>query len=485
MVMQRINGEIALMKICVRFIRNVAYAFIAQGISFLLSIVMSLVVPKLLGTQDFAYWQLFLFYSNYVGFLTLGLNDGIYLKVGGEKYEQLNYNELGSQIKVSMFIQLIIVLGILCFVYQRVERMRYYVLIFTGIFAFLNNLNAYLVYIFQATNNTKKHSISVIIEKMFFLICVVIVLRFQIRKFQFFIILYCISKLVTLLYVCYEGRKLLLSKPDGSVISIVKKMLSNMSVGVFLMLANISSMLILGNGRYMIDRIWGISVFGKFSFALSLCNLALAFIAQISMVLFPELRQSSYDRLKEIYIVGRHFLEIFLPIVLWAYFPLKVILNLWLPNYKDSIYILGFLLPLCTYDGKMNLLCNTYFKVLGKEKILLFVNALAMAVSFLISILGAYCFQNRNVIVFGMVFAIAMRSIISESILARYMKVGIKKDILMETILVILYVLSITFFSEIIAFLFIGLLYGIFLIINKKNIDILYNKLKVQRRNNE
>lgn len=62
---------------------NMATAFLAQGVSFLASVAMSLLVPKVLGVTAYGYWQLFVFYTSYSGFFLLGLNDGIYLIRGG------------------------------------------------------------------------------------------------------------------------------------------------------------------------------------------------------------------------------------------------------------------------------------------------------------------------------------------------------------------------------------------------------------------
>jgi hypothetical protein len=64
--------------------RNIAVAFLAQGVSFFASIAMSLLVPKVLGVETYGYWQLFGFYASYSGFFMLGLNDGIYLIEGGK-----------------------------------------------------------------------------------------------------------------------------------------------------------------------------------------------------------------------------------------------------------------------------------------------------------------------------------------------------------------------------------------------------------------
>lgn len=58
---------------------NMVTAFAAQGVSFLASVAMSLIVPKVLGVETYGYWQLFVFYASYSGFFMLGLNDGVYL----------------------------------------------------------------------------------------------------------------------------------------------------------------------------------------------------------------------------------------------------------------------------------------------------------------------------------------------------------------------------------------------------------------------
>ena len=67
-----------------KLIADLLTAFGAQGISFLSSCITALLVPKLLGIEEFGYWQLFVFYASYVSFFQLGLNDGVYLQHGGE-----------------------------------------------------------------------------------------------------------------------------------------------------------------------------------------------------------------------------------------------------------------------------------------------------------------------------------------------------------------------------------------------------------------
>ena len=61
-----------------KFFSNLVVAFFAQLISLILSCITSLILPKVFSTMSFSYWQLFIFYTTYVGFFHFGLNDGIY-----------------------------------------------------------------------------------------------------------------------------------------------------------------------------------------------------------------------------------------------------------------------------------------------------------------------------------------------------------------------------------------------------------------------
>ena len=84
--------------------------YLAQMAQMLLSIVMSVYVPMIVGLKEFSYWQLFIFYSSYVGMLHLGLNDGVYLRYGGCKLAEKEKNLISNQLWVSMVFQITILL---------------------------------------------------------------------------------------------------------------------------------------------------------------------------------------------------------------------------------------------------------------------------------------------------------------------------------------------------------------------------------------
>lgn len=453
------------------FIQNILYAFAAQAVALLLSILMSLIVPKILGIEEYAYWQLFLFYTNYVGFFHFGLNDGIYLRLGGKKYEELDYSLIGTQIKISTIFQFVLASLVIIISYFLVDDAeRIFVLICTGIYLVLHNLHCFIGFMFQAVNKTRIYSISIMIEKSLFLLIVIVLLILRVNNSKAFILFYNIGKLVTVVYCLYQAKELIIIKVC-KLEKAFKELWTNVSIGIKLTIANISSTLVIGIGRFIIDKVWGIETFGKFSFALSLTQFVLLFISQISMVLFPALRQINSDEQKKLYINIRSILGLMLPIVYIVYIPAKFLLGLWLPQYKESLEYLSLLLPLCIFDGKMNLLCTTYFKVLRKEKMLLQINSITVIFSVVLCSISGFYYHNLDFLIISLVISIVLRSTISEIRLSNLMKTPVGYEIFLEVFFAILFMIVMCNFSSVYSFIIISVVYFLVIYLNFNKIN--------------
>jgi len=477
--MKSSNGEVSGKQ---RLLNNIIYAFGAQGISLFLSIVMSLLIPKILGIDEFSYWQLFIFYAGYVGFFHFGLNDGIYLRTGGKKYDELDYSLLGMQFKISIILQTVLALIIVlvgCLLVDSSERQL--IIMCTGIYLVVSNATLYLGFIFQAVNRVKIFSLSVMIDRVMVLISVIILLVIGTRTFEPFVICYIGSKLVALVYCVIQGREIVFANRAKLNVSL-KEIWTNVSVGIKLTIANIASMLILGIGRMVTDAVWGIEAFGKFSLALSLTNFFLLFISQVSMVLFPTLRRLEEQKQQSVYETVRSAMGLLLPLVFVLYVPMRELLGLWLPQYKESLNYLALLLPLCTFDGKMQLLCNTYFKVLRKENLLLKNNCIAFVLSFVLSLVGGYILGNIYFIIISLVVAIAVRSVVSEMSLANTFGIRVIGSVVQEIVLVMVFWLTVWLLPSTIAMGVILLSYVLFLIANHKRILLTLKKIKSFRK---
>lgn len=453
-----------------KFISNLSFAFTAQFIAMLISLATNLILPKFLGVENYSYWQLFIFYSQYIPFLHLGINDGAYLRYGGIPYANMEKGKIKMQLLMGLFYQLVFCI-ILCFTSLFIveNQNRYIIIILACIYFLFYTIQNYLGYIFQAANETSWYSKSIILNRVIFLVAMLLFICGKKDECWPYIIGYIVAQTGAVLYTCIKGKAIIFA-PLISFETGFREVKESVKAGIQLMLANIASMLILGSGRQIIDIKWGLTTFGKISFSITLTNFILTFIQQVGMVLFPMLRRLKQDKQKQIFEFCRMGMFFILPIVFIGYFPIKAILIRWLPDYYDSLQFLALMLPICFFDTKMQMLYSTYLKVGRKEKLLFKINLVSMLSSFFIGMTGAYILQSLNLVVIGMVFAIALRSAIAEFYLSRQI-LNIKFHYIQEIALVIIFMLSAWSMKSIYGFSVLFISYLLLLIINRKSLQ--------------
>lgn len=432
---------------------NLISGIMAQALTFLVNVGVSFFLPRVLGIEQFAYWQLFIFYVGYVCFFHFGLPDGIYLVNGGKNIDELNKEMIAAQFRYMCLFHVIIATVIsTSAIFLCDEIMRKETVIFAAVYLIIINFNNYYGMIYQAVNEAKWYSVSLMIDKAFFLFCFIILWINKVNRFEAYVFAYCLGRILSCIYSTLKCKGLLFARKTRKQ-NVWGEIFGNIKIGSNLMLSIISSSLIIGIGRVFIDGKWGIKTFGIFSFALTLSNFILQFINQISIVLFPALRRSSKEDLEGIYIKMRRYIAGFLGVIPLAYFPISYLVTVWLPQYKDSIQFFAVLLPIAFFDGKMQLLGTTYFKVLRKEKVMLRVNIGTLLYSALFSYIGAYKAESIWVVVIGMISAIVIRDLISEYIIEKELNVNARIEKWLELLLICFYWCFTIWVSEEIAFI--------------------------------
>ncbi|MBM6948823.1 lipopolysaccharide biosynthesis protein [Mordavella massiliensis] len=463
-----------------QFFRNLVSAFLAQGVGLVLNVILSLAVPKVLGITEYGYWQLFIFYTGYVGFFHFGWADGIYLRLGGKDYKNLDYKTLGVEYRFFLVMESLIAILVVVAAYGMVDDAnRIFVFVGTAVYMVLYNATLYLNYIFQAVNEIKTYALSVIMDRIFLLAVVIVLLFAGEESYIPFIISYVVSKFISLAYLFYKGKKIVFVKLSGYRDAMLDTK-ENILVGSNLMLANIASLMILGVGRVVIDQIWGINFFGKISFSLSLTNFFLLFIQQVSMVLFPFLRKIQEDKLTMAYSGLKTVLEVLLPISLVLYVPIKCILIIWLPEYAESLEYLALLLPVCIFDGKMQMLYNTYLKVLREEKKMLQINVISLLVSVFLAGVCGFILHNFFAVIISMLAAVAFRCIVAELYLARKMHISSGHNFIAELLVVVIFVLVSWQMPDLQSFIIVVCVYICYLLTNSKKLVSCLKMLKTK-----
>lgn len=452
-------------------INNILLTFSSQFVSLILSLIMTVIIPKVLGVSEFGYWQLYLFYTGYVGLFHFGLIDGINLRNGGLSYHSLNKPVLKSQLVVLIIVQVLVSMIIITVGFMVVGNDdRINILLYTGVCLVITNIEMFFLYVLQATNRIREYAYSVVVEKIVMLLLIIVVILIQSSDFEFYIFANIISKILGFLMGAYFCRDLITGKMSN-LKKTMKELSENINSGSKLLLSNISSMLILGNGRFLIDKLWGIQVFGKISFSFTLSNMILLFINSISIVLFPILRRVPKEKLSEIYSVLRTGLMMLLTGALIIYIPVKEVVSIWLPNYAESLKYMALIFPLVIFDGKMQMLISTNFKVIRKEGMLLKVNVISVIGSIILCGCSAYVINSVNAVIISMVIIVIFRSVIAEIYLSREINISITKNLIREILLVIIFMLSSWYIDGIISMLIYAGAYLVFLYSNRKDVE--------------
>lgn len=400
------------------FAGNLAYAVVAQGVGLLSSVLTSLVLPKFLGVDDYAYWQLFLLYSSYSGFALLGLNDGIYLRLGGKRYSEIDHGELKAQECIVALSQLVVALCCLVAIGAAgFEPYRALVLVLCVLLGLLVNLTQCIRYVFQCTNLTRISSFADFVGKGFFLAFMGTMLVAGVDSSLPFILGYIACQAAAFLYVLICARKTLAARASfaGALLTCA----ADVKAGMKIMVAYYADSLIVGFTRMLTDWHLGLAAFGRLSLSFSLTNFVLNFIGQVSMVAFPVLKRLGPAGQAEKYSTIRLLLHTVLPMAYLLYVPAKVVLALWLPDYEESFIYLALTMPLCVYSCKANLLFNTYMKMGRHEGGLCALNLAAMVVNGVLACASIMGFASVELATCGIVATVALRDLVFERFMAR------------------------------------------------------------------
>ena len=419
-------------------IKATAAAFTAQGVNAAVSALTVLILAGSLGASEYGHWQLYTLAASFSGLFQLGLCDGVYLRLGGKSYDELDFSQLGRQFRrmcVSQF--LVALLGILALLLLSQAGLlgvaiesgrsllgglwseslasseaggRLWAVCGAFFYMPLFNAAAYLGYILQASGRTAAYSLSSIIDRAVFALFVLVATLSGAGDFRLFILFAIVSKLVSLIY-CISANREVVFAPG---VDAPGQSLADILAGGRLMLANLSGLLIAGGARLAVISRWGSSEFGRISFVITLSGIFVQFAAQLAMVIFPSLRREEGAALSQIIARMRSAAGLVLPAIYLLYIPVKFSVSLLLPQYAGKLTYLACLLPLCLFEARCQLIGQTCLKVRRHESRLLAVNLVSAGVSLVLCFGAAYVFEDIGLVLGGAVCGAALRCLFTE-----------------------------------------------------------------------
>lgn len=460
-------------------IQNVSYAILSNGVVLASSMLISLLIPAFCSVDFYGYLQLYLFYSSYLGLFNIGWLEGIYLRIGGIAYKDIDFPLYRAQYRI--FRRYIISASLLgCifsifFVSDEIRRM-----IFTGVFicGIPYALTNYWNNILLLTGRMKEYARSCFCDKGTFLLIVAGMIIFKCQDLRVIILADITGKAMAFVSGKIACKELYAKLPMVGSRILFKEIVTNISCGIKLLIANLSSMFILGSIRMGIEQAWNIETYSQMSLTLSVSNLLLGFISAVSQVMYTTARKMAGDKLTDIYQKLRKLMVLLLLAFMIAYYPIQLMLVSILPKYEYGLRYMAILLPMCVIECKWSFLTLTYLKVIREEKSILKVNVFSVMLSIILTCITVFALKNLMLTVCLVIFILFIRGTLGEKILADRMQCNINRDIVKEAAVILCFVIiSWNINSWLCMMLYMGV-YMLYLLSEWKNVRELYFSLR-------
>lgn len=444
----------------------------SQVISLITNIIKTLIIPIIIiDMKMYAYWQVYLFYLSYILLISLGFNDGIYLKYTGKKSKEIDEcKELFASSKFHLLISTFIMIIFIAFIYffTNSEKTYIYILICLNIIPmeFIDiNLRLY-----QAKFEMKSFAIYNVIDKVLFIILIVLLLLIVKLNCYYLIFIDLTIKIIISIMLFYKNKKSWLMKsPPLKVVLLEWK--SSLIVGSFILISSYLSILITGIGRALIEFLGNIKEYATYSLAMSITNIVSIIINSIGIIIFPVFRNVGKEK-SLIYADNiNKLLLILTPFILLLYYPFAFFINNFLPKYNDSVYYLIFAISMTLIKSFSSLTYIPLIKSFKKEK-RLFINNICGLIVFLVIFVPSYVItRETNTIIIGTLITIYIELLLNSITLSFNIK-----DIILLGIIIAIFVitsmLKLTLITIVLLFVC-----GIYIYINyKKYYSLIVNK---------
>ena len=153
-----------------------------------------------------------------------------------------------------------------------------------------------------------------------------------------------------------------------------------------------------------------------------------------------------------------------------SYFPLREVLIFWLPNFAESIFYLAFLFPICLFEGKTQLLANSYMKALRGERLLCKVNLISVLLSLVCAFVGVYILGSIFMAVVLVPYVLAFRCFLLERSIKKILSIDITKPAFYEAALASVFMISCFALDSLIAVIVYAIAFLLYVFLMRKDI---------------
>jgi O-antigen/teichoic acid export membrane protein len=359
--------------------KDIIRVFLVNFLSLVIGIVNGFLIPKFLNIEDYTIFKTFTLYASYLGIYPLGFLDGMYIKYGGKKINEINIKILKFEhIFLNMFL---IVETFLMFFLSIILKNKMLMLLSLSILPFC--INGSFRLLFQSFGEFKLYSFIRYFEMLYILMSNIFLI-FVLKNYSGYVfsLNYVISYF--LLYIILE---ILFIKKYGITGFTVDKseIKYNFRVGFFILLGNLSNTLFYSLDRWFVKFLLAIENFAYYSFAISMMGIINLMISSIAMTFYPYLARGYTENLvREI----KKYLLIIGSFASFGYFILGFIVRVFLEKYIPSLNVISILFAGFPAIGVINALYINLYKVNKQERKYFWTVLFMVIISFVLNLIA-------------------------------------------------------------------------------------------------
>ena len=329
----------------------------ANFISLLAGVINGFLVPKFLKIDQYAMLQLYTLYSGYLGILSFGFVDGVYLKYGGKEKVMLDQAELKYEHNFFLIFQIIMSMPILLLAILK----KNFVILAIALSVVPVSIQGYFSFLYQSLGEMGMFAKIKILHPLIILISnLVLIFLIRINNYMPFVAAILLSN-----YMVYFILEMGYLRSTKAVQSKRTKVNPLFQSGFLIMLGNLSSMFFYSIDRWFVKFLLPIENFSYYSFAVSMMSIILVLVSSVAMTFYPYLSKGyGVEQIRKI----KKYLIIIGAIASDAYFVLAIVVTNFLSKYRPSLEVIAILFAGFPAIAVINALYINLYKVNKQER---------------------------------------------------------------------------------------------------------------------
>lgn len=385
------------------FSKDLIMVLFSNLIILVSSIVTGFIVPKLLGVKEYGYYKIFTLYLSYSALAHLGYVDGILLKFAGKDYKELPKEKFRQYTKFFFMFQCIVAILIITIAILLLEHEYKIIFLFLSIDIFAVNMTAYYQYISQSTMRFSELSIRKIlfaILKMALVLFMIVMNVIGLKQFVGVNIYICglVFIDIALLIWYFVTYKELSAGKSETFLQCRKDITSFFKEGIILTIAYQAASVVFSLDSQFVSILYDTSTYGVYSFAYSLISMVTTVVSAVSFVLFPRLKRLSSENIINSFPKAMASITIMAVAAMMGYQPLCNLIEIFFPEYIDSIVYLRIIIPGLALSCCINIIMFTYYKALNKHFIYFKISCFVLLLASIFNYVAYKVFENPTYI---------------------------------------------------------------------------------------